>query len=113
VRYRRFTLIALVVFSPPALDARQDKTEIFIKAEMQRQNIPGLSLVVLKDGRIVKAAGYGVENVDLKTPASPDTVYKIASVSKQFIASGIMLLVQDGTVALNDPNPQVPSAFTE
>lgn len=103
MRHRHFTLIALVVFLAPALDARQDKADIFIKAEMQRQNIPGLSLVVLKDGRIVKAAGYGVENVDLKTPASPDTVYKIASVSKQFIASGIMLLVQDGKVGLNDP----------
>ena len=103
MRHQHFTLIALLTFWAAAPEAQQDKADIFIKAEMQRQNIPGLSLVVLKDGRIIKAAGYGVANVDLKTAAAPDTVYKIASVSKQFIASGIMLLVQDGKVALNDP----------
>jgi CubicO group peptidase (beta-lactamase class C family) len=91
------------VLLPVAPGAQADRTDIFIKTEMQRQNIPGLSLVVLKEGQIVKAAGYGVANVDLKTPATPETVYKIASVSKQFIASGIMLLVQEGKIGLNDP----------
>jgi D-alanyl-D-alanine carboxypeptidase len=59
--------------------------------------------VVLKEGQIVKTAGYGVANINLKIPATPETVYKIASVSKQFIASGIMLLVQEGKIGLNDP----------
>ena len=81
---------------------RADQIDDFIKAEMQRQRIPGLSLVVAKDGEIIKAAGYGVADRNLKTPATPDTVYKIASVSKQFIAAGIMLLVQDGRIGLDD-----------
>ncbi|MGH9769440.1 MAG: serine hydrolase [Blastocatellia bacterium] len=65
--------------------AQADKTDDFIKAEIKRQNIPGLSLAVVKDGEIIKAEGYGLANVKLKIPARPETVYKIASVSKQFI----------------------------
>ena len=91
------------MFLAPALVAQADRADIFIKGEMQRQNIPGLSLVVLKEGQILKSAGYGVANIDLKTPATPETIYKVASVSKQFIATGIMLLVQQGQVGLNDP----------
>ena len=95
-------LFALVLLLAPALVAQADRADIFIKGEMQRQNIPGLSLVVLKEGQIVKSAGYGVSNIELKTPATSETIYKIASVSKQFIATGIMLLVQEGKVGLND-----------
>ncbi|MGE5837628.1 MAG: serine hydrolase domain-containing protein [Acidobacteriota bacterium] len=100
---RHLTLFALLVFLASGLGAQADRTDIFIKNEMQRQNIPGLSLVVLKEGRVLKSAGYGVADMKLKTPATPETIYKIASVSKQFIAAGIMLLVQGGQVGLNDP----------
>lgn len=70
---------------------------------MTAQNIPGLSLVVIKDGQILKAEGYGLANIKRKIPAKPETVYKIVSVSKQFIATGIMLLVQEGQLGLDDP----------
>jgi D-alanyl-D-alanine carboxypeptidase len=103
VRNRHLMLFALVVFLAPALLAQADRADIFIKDEMLRQNIPGLSLVVLKEGQILKSAGYGVANINLKMPATPETIYKIASVSTQFIATGIMLLVQEGQVGLNDP----------
>jgi CubicO group peptidase (beta-lactamase class C family) len=102
VRYRHLTPFALALFLASPLFAQPDRTDIFIKAEMERQNIPGLSLVVLKEGQVVKSAGYGVANRDPRTPATPETIYKIASVSKQFIAAGIMLLVQEGKVGLND-----------
>ena len=103
MRNRHLTLFALVVFVAPALLAQADRADIFIKDEMLRQNIPGLSLVVLKEGQIVKSAGYGVANINLKMPATPETIYKVASISTQFIATGIMLLVQEGQVGLNDP----------
>jgi CubicO group peptidase (beta-lactamase class C family) len=100
---RRNVLLLALLLSLPAAAGAQDPTDVFIKAEMQRQRIPGLSLVVIKDGAIVKAAGYGVADRRLKTPATPETVYKIGSVSKQFIATGIMLLVQDERLSLDDP----------
>lgn len=93
----------LLLVCAAAAIAETDRTDEFIKAEMQRQRIPGLSLVVLRDGKIVKAAGYGVANRKLQTPATPETVYKIASVSKQFIATGIMLLVQENQIGLDEP----------
>jgi CubicO group peptidase (beta-lactamase class C family) len=70
---------------------------------MNRQKIPGLSLVVLRNGEMIKAAGYGLADRKLRIAATPDTVYKIASASKQFIATGIMLLVQEGRIGLDDP----------
>src|SRR5688572_2567697 len=70
---------------------------------MDEFHIPGLSLAVIKRGETVKVAGYGFADAGGKIPATPDTVYKIGSVSKQLIATGIMLLVQEGTLALDDP----------
>ena len=83
--------------------AQTDRTDEFVKSEMERQRIPGLSLVVLQHGKIVKAAGYGLAERHRKIPATAETVYKIGSVSKQFIATGVMLLVQEGRVRLDDP----------
>ncbi|HWF06464.1 MAG TPA: serine hydrolase domain-containing protein [Candidatus Angelobacter sp.] len=74
----------------------------YVTAQMQWEHIPGLSLAVVKDGKIILAKGYGLANVETRTPATPETVYKIGSVSKQFLAAGIMLLVQDGKLSLDD-----------
>lgn len=70
--------------------------------DAKAEYIPGLSLVVLKYGEVIKAEGYGLANTKLKIPATPQTVYRIASVSKQFIAAGIMVLVQEGRLGLGD-----------
>ena len=100
---KQISAVVLFVLSAAVAYAQADKTDDFIRAEMQRQNIPGLSLAVIKDSRIIKAEGYGLANIKLKISARPDTVYRIASVSKQFIATGIMLLVQEGRLTVDDP----------
>ena len=102
MRPARIPVFVLLLLLAPAV-ARADKTDDYVRAEMKRQNIPGLSLVVIKDGKIIKSEGYGLANIALKTPATPETVYRIASVSKQFIATGIMLLAQDGQLSVDDP----------
>lgn len=93
----------LILLAAGVATAPRDRTDEFITAEMKRQRIPGLSLAIVKDGEIVKAAGYGFADIVRKTPATAETVYKIASVSKPLIAAGVMRLVQDGRVALDDP----------
>ena len=98
----RILLLALVLLLTAAATARADKIDDFVKAEMQRQHVPGVSVAVIKDGKIIKVEGYGLANVELNAPARPETVYKIGSVSKQFIAAGIMLLVEEGKVSLDD-----------
>lgn len=95
-------LFFLTLFATAA-PAQVDKVDDYVKAEMKRQNIPGLSLAVIKNDEIIKAEGYGLANIKLKISATPETVYKICSVSKQFIATGIMLLVQEGRLGLDDP----------
>src|SRR5262245_10605279 len=97
---RRTYFFAFVVLLSASFVVNADKVDDYVKAQMERQHIPGLSLVVIKDQRIEKAQGYGLANVELNVPARPDTVYKIGSVSKQFIATGIMLLVQDWKLSL-------------
>src|SRR5688572_20322535 len=94
-----FLLVLLFVAAAPS---RADQIDDFVKAEMQQQRIPGVSIAVLKDGKVVKAEGYGMANLEFAIPARPDTVYKIGSVSKQFIATGIMLLVEEGKVGVDD-----------
>jgi len=99
---QRIARVAFLLILSASAVARADKTDDYIRTEMQRQRIPGLSLAVVKDGKIVKVGGYGLANIESKRVATPQTVYKIASVSKQFIASGIMLLVQQGQCGLDD-----------
>lgn len=83
--------------------AHADKVDDFVKAQMARQHIPGVTLAVIRNGKVVKSQGYGAANLELGVPAAPDSVFKIGSLSKQFIAAGIMVLNQDGKLGLDDP----------
>ncbi|MCI0524079.1 MAG: beta-lactamase family protein [Acidobacteria bacterium] len=101
LRKRLFLFVILLLLLQTAA-ARADKVDDYVKSEMRKQRIPGLSLAVVRDGKVIKAEGYGLANVEHNIPARPETVYKIGSVSKQFIATGIMLLVQEGKVGLDE-----------
>src|SRR5687768_15021363 len=79
-----------------------DKVDDIVSAELKRQGVPGASIAVVQDGKVVKAAGYGLANVELQVPATAETVYQIGSVSKQLIAAGITLLAQDGKLSVDD-----------
>ncbi|OJJ14869.1 hypothetical protein BKI52_40650 [marine bacterium AO1-C] len=63
---------------------------------------PGSAIVVVKDGKVVLNKGYGLANLAHKTPITPHTVFDIASVSKQFAAFAISMLVEQKKIALND-----------
>ena len=93
--------LTLIAADPQPIAAQQDVDD-FIKGQMRDLRIPGLSIAVIKQGKIVKEAGYGLADVETNTPATPQTVYKAASLSKQFIGAAIMLLVQDGKLQLDD-----------
>jgi CubicO group peptidase (beta-lactamase class C family) len=75
----------------------------------------GLALGILQGGRIVKAQGYGLANVELGVPVTSATVFESASLGKQFTAAGILLLMQDGKLSLDDPItkylPAAPDAW--
>jgi CubicO group peptidase (beta-lactamase class C family) len=75
----------------------------YVRAEMQRQHIPGLSLLVIQDSKIVLAEGFGLSNVELQVPAKAETVFQSGSVGKQFTATAVMMLVEKGKIGLEDP----------
>lgn len=83
--------------------AHADQIDDVVTARMSTTHIPGLSIAVLKNGKVVKVKGYGEANLELGTKAAPQTVYQIGSVSKQFVAAAVLKLVQEGKVGLEDP----------
>lgn len=82
---------------------------------MSQRHVPGLTLAVLRDGRVLKAQGYGLANVEHEVPAKRETVYQSGSVGKQFTATAVMQLVEEGRVRLDDPIgtyfPEAPKAW--
>jgi CubicO group peptidase (beta-lactamase class C family) len=88
---------------PHPADQEPDAVDVYIKASMSRQHIPGLTLAVIHDGKIKKARGYGLASVELNVAARPETVYELASATKPFVATAVMLLVRDGRIRLDDP----------
>jgi len=75
----------------------------YVKAEMERQHIPGLALLVTRDGKVVRSEGFGLANVELQVPVKPETIFQSGSVGKQFTATAVMMLVEAGKIGLNDP----------
>ena len=80
-----------------------DSVDRLVAAEMARAHIPGVSIAVVRGGKVVRAQGYGMADLEQQIPVTPQTVFKIGSVSKQFLATGIMLLAQDGRLSVDDP----------
>ncbi len=75
----------------------------YVKGEMQRQHIPGLSLLVVRAGKIVRSEGFGMANIELQVPVKPETIFQSGSVGKQFTATAVMMLVEEGKIGLDDP----------
>src|SRR4051794_27556841 len=71
---RRFVVILglFLVMAEPAF-AHADAVDEFVEAQRKWLHIPGISLAVVKNGRVVKARGYGLANVELEFPAGADT----------------------------------------
>ena len=87
-----------------------DQVDDVVRAAMQQQKIPGLALLVAKNGKIVKVQGYGLANVELQVPVRPETLFQSGSMGKQFAATGVMMLVQEGRIGLDD---KIKKYFTD
>lgn len=76
--------------------------------------VPGASVVVISDGRVAVRRAYGMADLERRVAATPETDYRLASVSKQFTAMAVMLLVKDGKVrydqAVRELLPELPAA---
>jgi CubicO group peptidase (beta-lactamase class C family) len=102
MRQRILVLWALVGVAV-GYPARADVIDEYVTAQLDAQHIPGLSLAVMRDGAVIKTGGYGYSNLETQSRASASTVYPLCSVTKQFVAAGILLLERDGKLTLDDP----------
>jgi len=74
----------------------------FMAREMARTHVPGAAVGVYSRGRILLAKGYGLANVELGVPVKPQTIFQSGSVGKQFTATAVMMLVEQGRISLDD-----------
>ena len=86
-----------------ACAAQADPVDKLVKEQMAQHRIPGVALTVIQNARRVKTGTYGFSNLELKTPVTPDTVFEIGSITKQFTAACTLLLAQDGKLSVDDP----------
>jgi len=97
------TLVFCVSIGAAQTPALPNAVDRFIRAELARQRVPGLSVAVLRGDSIVLARGYGYANVEHHVPATDSTVYEVGSVSKQFTAAATVMLAEQGRLELDDP----------
>ncbi|MEA3245528.1 MAG: serine hydrolase domain-containing protein [Gemmatimonadota bacterium] len=82
-----------------SLGAQADR----IFAQFNSTHTPGCAVGAAQNGTTVLARGYGMADLETGTPITPNTIFESGSVAKQFTATGILLLVQDGKINLDDP----------
>jgi D-alanyl-D-alanine carboxypeptidase len=104
------SLLITVLFAPAAfpqsapalvnndLAASMDK----VAGEVYKPGAPGAAVIAVKDGRVVFRKGYGVANMELNVPIGPEMVFRLASITKQFTAAAVMMLVEQRKLSLQD-----------
>lgn len=80
-------------------------------AAVAEQRTAGASVAVVKNARIVLAKGYGFADLENDVPATPETVYRIGSITKQFTSAAIMRLMEQGKLSLDDTLQKFLPAF--
>lgn len=95
-------LLSVVLSVTASARIERDSVSELVATRMKERGIQGLSLAVIRKGKIIRAEGYGLSNVELNVRAGPQTVYRIASTGKLFIATGIMLLAEENKIGLDD-----------
>ena len=98
--FRQRKILAVLVLL--ASLAHADEVDRAVNQIMQQYKMPGSALAVMRDGKIVRAQGYGLANVELNVPVRPETIFQSGSMGKEFTATAVMMLVEEGKVALDD-----------
>jgi CubicO group peptidase (beta-lactamase class C family) len=104
LRLSWLSYVAVILPTSPAYSQQRELEAVhqYVASEMQRAHIPGLSIAVVKEGRVVLRRGYGYANLELGVPASDSTVYQSGSMGKQFTAAAVAMLAEQGRLQLSD-----------
>ncbi|WP_221444688.1 serine hydrolase domain-containing protein [Caulobacter sp. YL-Caulobacter] len=98
-------LVVMALASGPALAAEDPvaRADAIVRWAISEQHIPGLQIAVVKDGKIVMSRAYGVADLAKQTPATPNTVFTINSITKAFTGVAAMREVEAGRLDLSKP----------
>ncbi|WP_448140324.1 serine hydrolase domain-containing protein [Sphingopyxis fribergensis] len=123
--YRPFLLVffaaLLSAWTPPVLSAPNpsgvpDEIDRIVARQMQLNQIPGVAVAVVEQGRVVKLAAYGTANLEWNTPVGTDTRFQLASATKMVTGLLLMRLVEQDKLGLNDPLtrwiPEAPASWS-
>ena len=108
MKTRRMLIVQFIFFFVLCISAVQGQSGITeiqadqIFKQWNKADIPGVSISVVNNGKIIFKKGYGLSNLEYNIPSAPSTVYNVASVSKQVTAFAILLLESQGKLSLND-----------
>jgi D-alanyl-D-alanine carboxypeptidase len=98
----RITIFLLLLFACSTASAQKtNEFAAYLQQRMQQDSIPGISFMVMHKGKVVQKAALGYCNLENSVPASQETVYELASVSKPITATALMLLVEEGRLVLD------------
>ncbi len=98
------TLLLLLTLLTISLHAQENDTTGRIDALFAsfHNDMPGVAVAVSIDGRLIYNKAFGLANLEYKVPNTTATLFEAGSVSKQFVAAGILLLAQEGSLSLDD-----------
>jgi D-alanyl-D-alanine carboxypeptidase len=103
---RRILFLALLScaghFAYPQAQYVTFRIDSAIRAAIDARQIPGLQVAVIKFGLVLKKGNYGYANLEDRTPVTDSTLFSIASLSKAFTCAGILLLMEDGKLSIDD-----------
>jgi D-alanyl-D-alanine carboxypeptidase len=91
------------VLADPDVRAAVDLLAAWIESQMAYAGQPGLSIAIVHDQQVVWTAGFGRASLEREQPATPDTLYRIASITKLFTSTAILQLRDAGRLQLDDP----------
>jgi D-alanyl-D-alanine carboxypeptidase len=108
-------LCASVIAAPAMSQPLRPETAALIDQAMKRSIdggwVAGGVVAVTESGKPVLARGYGLSNIETGSPVTEDTVFRVGSLTKQFTATAVLLLVQDGKLRIDDPVAKYLPAF--
>jgi CubicO group peptidase (beta-lactamase class C family) len=109
-------LVVLLAIGASAARAQTPNVASFerrVDADRNALKIPGLSIIVIQNGEVLSARGFGYADVEHRIPATPDTLYHIASVTKTFTAILVLQLVEQGKLDLDEPVSRYSEDFKD
>jgi len=109
---RHSVLLAVLVLAMTGCQEKEDAVDKLFSG-YQGEDVPGASVMVIKDGERILTKSYGMANLELGVTIEPSTNFRLASLTKQFTATGIMMLTEEGKLSLDNTLSDLFQGFPE